>query len=64
MYSLSANYFGFKVSEELSDFVDDISREILDFANHNSFILIKEGLDLSVYLVFSFLLGHIFIYKL
>jgi hypothetical protein len=62
-YSFTADNFGVDVSEELSDFVDHISGEILDFTDEELSVLAKEFLDFGEDLILALLLGHLYQYE-
>jgi hypothetical protein len=62
-YSFTADNFGVDVSEELSDFVDHVSGEILDFTDEELSVLAKEFLDFGEDLILALLLGHLYQYE-
>jgi len=62
-YSFTADNFGVDVSEELSDFVDHVSGEILDFTDEELSVLAKEFLDFGEDLFLALLLGHLYQYE-
>lgn len=62
-YSFTADNFGVDVSEELSDFVDHVGGEILDFADEELSVFAKEFLDFGEDLILALLLGHLYQYE-
>lgn len=62
-YGFTADNFGVNVSEELSDFVNHIGGEILDFTDKELSVFAKEFLNFGKDLILALLLRHLYQYE-